>query len=408
MSSMSLSSAMGLFDLTRHLTFTGLILRDVVGGVRLGLFPDQQHLQGAMDWLCRAQDIVGNGGVSGGYSWWDGWQEPYPETTGYIIPTFLEYARWTGNEEYVERARRMADWEIDVQLPTGAVRGGIGVQAQPVVFNAGQVILGWTAMYSRTAEEKYLEAARRAADWLAGIQDEDGRWSRHTFNAIPHAYHSRVAWPMLEVFALTGQAAHREAAERNLRWILSLVAENGWIREMGFTRHEWPYTHTIAYTLRGLFESARLLDGEIVGRIDEVVYRACEQLLMRYECRKRDARGMPAYLAGTFDDRWRPAARYSCLTGNVQLAILFIKLFQHGGDPRFLNAALKLIDQVKAAQSLRAINPGVRGGVAGSYPIWGGYTRFGYPNWAAKFLADALMLSGQVLARLHREAEMSR
>ena len=117
---------------------------------------------------------------------------------------------------------------------------------------------------------------------------------------------------------------------------------------------------------------------------------------------------MPAYLAGTFDDRWRPAARYSCLTGNVQLAILFIKLFQHGGDPRFLNAALKLIDQVKAAQSLRAINPSVRGGVAGSYPIWGGYTRFGYPNWAAKFLADALMLSGQVLARLHREAEMSR
>ncbi len=31
------------------------------------------------------------------------------------------------------------------------------------------------------------------------------------------------------------------------------------------------------------------------------------------------------------------------------------------------------------------------GGIAGSVPIWGGYSRFEYPNWAAKFFADALM-----------------
>jgi len=35
----------------------------------------------------------------------------------------------------------------------------------------------------------------------------------------------------------------------------------------------------------------------------------------------------------------------------------------------------------------------VRGGIAGSWPIWGAYSRFEFPNWAAKFFADALMLN---------------
>jgi hypothetical protein len=34
----------------------------------------------------------------------------------------------------------------------------------------------------------------------------------------------------------------------------------------------------------------------------------------------------------------------------------------------------------------------VRGGIAGSLPIWGDYSRFEYPNWAAKFFADALLM----------------
>jgi hypothetical protein len=34
------------------------------------------------------------------------------------------------------------------------------------------------------------------------------------------------------------------------------------------------------------------------------------------------------------------------------------------------------------------------GAIKGSHPIWGGYDPFRYPNWAAKFFADALMASG--------------
>jgi hypothetical protein len=54
------------------------------------------HLGEAMSWLCRAQDAGGDGGVSRSYALRHmrahgrrGWLASYPETTGYIIPTFL-------------------------------------------------------------------------------------------------------------------------------------------------------------------------------------------------------------------------------------------------------------------------------------------------------------------------------
>ena len=39
-----------------------------------------------------------------------------------------------------------------------------------------------------------------------------------------------------------------------------------------------------------------------------------------------------------------------------------------------------------------AIAEGTHGGIKGSHPVWGGYDPFRYPNWAAKFFADALMM----------------
>ena len=58
---------------------------------------------------------------------------------------------------------------------------------------------------------------------------------------------------------------------------------------------------------------------------------------------------------------------------------------------RWTNSALKLLDQVKTTQSLHSRHDGIRGGVPGSSPVWSWYLRLTYPNWAAKFLADALM-----------------
>jgi hypothetical protein len=69
-----------------------------------------------------------------------------------------------------------------------------------------------------------------------------------------------------------------------------------------------------------------------------------------------------------------------------------MKLYQLTGDERLYKTALKNIEQVKSTQSLTSRNGGIRGAIAGSYPVWGGYIHYGYPNWATKFFADALML----------------
>ena len=84
---------------------------------------DEEHLTAALDWLCRAQDVTGSGGVSAGYHLARGWKPAFPETTGYIIPTFLAAADRFGGKDYRQRAVRMGDWEIDIQLDSGAVRG---------------------------------------------------------------------------------------------------------------------------------------------------------------------------------------------------------------------------------------------------------------------------------------------
>jgi hypothetical protein len=113
---------------------------------------------------------------------------------------------------------------------------------------------------------------------------------------------------------------------------------------------------------------------------------------------------MPKYMYGTFNEAWKSKDTYSCLTGNVQIAIIWLKLFEINGDARFVNSALKIIDQVKAVQVVEGGDPGVRGGIPGSFPIWGHYQRYSYPNWAAKFFADAVMLQESVMSGLEKDA----
>src|SRR5207237_843920 len=126
-----------------------------------------RNVEAAFAWICAAQDARPDGGVAGCYNFIRGWGESYPETTGYIIPTFLHYARTTGDTDAQQRALRMADWETEIQLPTGAVRSGMmNVKLGPAVFNTGQVLFGWVSAYQQSGRERYAGAMRRAGQWL--------------------------------------------------------------------------------------------------------------------------------------------------------------------------------------------------------------------------------------------------
>lgn len=375
------------------------VWRDFRGVSTENLDSDHEHLKEAMEWLCRAQDVTRCGGVSRAYSFEKGWEAPYPETTGYIIPTFIHFSELISDDKFLDRALKMGDWEIEIQLPEGGVRGGSGLNDYPDVFNTGQVILGFVALYRKTKKEKYLKAAKMAADWLVSIQDEDGKWSKYSYKNKAHTYHSRVAWPLLEVFKLTNDDKYKDSAEKQLKWVLSNKKENGWIKEMSFLQEE-PLTHTIAYTIRGLLESSFLLSGDLKEKCYGAAKEVAEKIMIYYDFGKNSSPYVvPKFLPATFDKEWKTSSSYSCLTGDAQMAIVWLKLYKSTGNPRFLSSALKITDQLKSTQLINSSNPGIRGAIAGSYPIWREYKCFSYINWAAKFFADALMLKKELMKR---------
>jgi hypothetical protein len=84
--------------------------------------------------------------------------------------------------------------------------------------------------------------------------------------------------------------------------------------------------------------------------------------------------------------------QWSCLTGDAQTAIVWFRLAEITGDKAFGAAALRMVDYLCSTQNLTSGDPGIRGGIAGSRPIWQEYGKYEFLNWAAKFFADALML----------------
>ena len=95
-------------------------------------------------------------------------------------------------------------------------------------------------------------------------------------------------------------------------------------------------------------------------------------------------------LPGMYDNNWKPDKSFVCLTGNTQVAICFLRYEKIFPDLRLVNASIKLVDYVCNQQ--KKLKNYKLGSVAGSKPLWGKYMKFRYPNWAAKYHADSLIL----------------
>ena len=359
---------------------------DSLRGVATEQQPHAVHLAAAVDWLCRAQDVRDGrpdaGGVSAGWSFEDGWLPSYPETTGYIIETMLAAAHALQRPELVKRAQRMIDWELSIQLPDGAFPGHFGEPgSRPVIFNTGQIMHGLVAGHTQLGRADCLAAAVRAGHWLADQQDDDGCWRRFEHNDTPHVYNTRATWPLLATGLIAGEPRLVQAARRNLDWALTQQSASGWFATNAFVPGRSPFTHTIAYAIRGFLESGVLL-GE--PRYLQAALKA--------------GRGVAAvqradgWLAGTYKDGWVADAGYACLTGVAQMSLNWTRLAQATGAQELRDHARSALAFLKTNQRLDHADPAVLGGIAGSAPIWGDYSRFEYPNWAAKFFADALLM----------------
>ena len=363
------------------------------------------HLAAAIDWLCAAQDASPDGGVARAYSlrpyqfvrgvWYPvGWQPSYPETTGYIIPTFFDSAARLGRDDLRARAIRMADWELTIQRPDGGIPGGLlDHQYPPVVFNTGMVLQGWCRAFEETGEPRFADAVRRAVDFLVAAQDPDGAWRRFsnmTPVGSPKAYDVRVAWAVAQAAAVLEDARAASSARANAEFALTAQHPNGWLDHNGLRPSEdhRPLTHTIAYAAEGLLECGRLL-GE--PRYVDAAAHLADAVL--------PSLGPDGFLPAQFDANWTPVADWSCLTGSAQMALVWLKLHEARSAPRYIEASSRVLRFIQSVQDLDHENAGIRGGIPGSFPMDARYGRYQYLNWAAKFFADALLLDEAHRAR---------
>jgi hypothetical protein len=343
--------------------------------------PVGQHLDGAIDWICFAHALTEDGGISKGYDLLRGrWSPSYPETTGYTVPTLLNAALVLDRPELRALAISLAEYLLRSTTPEGGVAHWANPRSYPIVFDTGQVIFGWLAAFEATRDERYLRAAMRAGNWLISAQHPSGAWRDYQHLDVEKVIDTRVAWALLKLYQHTDQHGYCQAAVRNLEWAKQQQNADGWFRHCAFVEGKDPSTHTLAYTAEGLFECGRLLNG---ARFVKAAHLTADALLVRQHPN--------GALASTYGSGWSETSRSSCLTGNCQMALLWLRFYDLSGETFYLDAARKAIAFVAAAQNLRTSNLNVRGAIAGSYPIYGRYERFKYPNWAAKFFVDALL-----------------
>ena len=320
-----------------------------------------------------------------------GWSAAYPETTGYLIPTLLAGGAAADDPAALERSTALGEWLLGLQQPDGFWHAGTHPpkRPEPSVFNTAQIVDGLCALYRSTAQPRWLDAALRAAAWLARGVDATGTFAAGNYRgAFNPTYYAQVAWPMLEAWRLTEHEPLRAAAERVLAAVLAKRRTNGAFDDWGFAAGKPAFTHTIAYLLRGFLDRGR--------RREPAAGAAAARPALEGLRRRADRAG--GALPGAYDTQWRSAGRFVCLTGNAQLAICFLIADARATDLRYVNAAAKLLDVVCGAQRLRHLVAGMRGAVPGSRPVWGPYMRLRYPNWAAKYHLDALFMLRRRLA----------
>ena len=369
-----------------------VFFKDILG-VNGGVFDDHVHLRAALDWLLVSQAVTGTGGFAAAYSFKDGWLPPYPETTGYIIQTLFDGDAVLGDARLRKAAVEAAVWELEVQLPSGAIQAGYwGTDPQrfwnddqvPAAFNTGQVVLGWNRAFQETGDSRFLEASVRACRFLVDCVDEAGIF-RQGLSPRPtnptRSYYTRVAYAMAWTGRLAGEATFEKVGRRHLDWVLGQLQPDGWFLHAGFDDDDTPLTHTMAYTAEGL-----LYAGELLGEDRYIDASRRHSVAAAHACERRRF-----FLAAHFSSGWKSTDRFSCVPGNAQFATLWLQHGRRDGDLALINTGLKMVEWLKERQTLDNVEPGIRGGLQGAWPIDGGYSVYNYVNWAAKYFVDALL-----------------
>lgn len=258
---------------------------------------------------------------------------PYPEVTGYYIPTLYDWGE-------TEHARQCMRWLLSVQLPDGAFPAPDGA---PYTFDTGQVLRGFCAALPDMPE---IEAPmRRCCDWLLTQVDADGRvrtpstelWGDIASELI----HTYVLPPLARAGEMLGVPLYGETARRALAHYTAA-------KDLApFNR----LSHFHAYAMEAMWE---------LNQLDQLEIGMAE-----VEACQRPDGSVPGY----------PDKPWVCSTGLAQYALIWYRM----GRKSQADRAMRYLERMQ--------NPS--GGFFGSYGTDAAYIPKAEISWAVKYFLDA-------------------
>ncbi|MBR9922018.1 MAG: terpene cyclase/mutase family protein [Bacteroidetes bacterium] len=335
--------------------------------------PYKIHQTAALKWLKKSFEVHDFAGSAAFYSRFrhpfKGWAPPYPETSGYLLETLLKHQ---GEADWIEEAlRKTTQWLCSIQMPSGAFPALYANSGKASVFNSGMILFGLAAMQELSLNPQQKEAIQKGGNWIINQLTPDGFWEE---NNSP-TYYSRVLWALLRCAEWLDLP--KEKLQHSLEKYLDRASTYYTFEKWGFQASDRAFTHTIAYTLRGFWEAGFLLNNVRATSLTEGALERLSESLKTKE------------IAGRYDLHWNGEHRFQCLPGNFQLATLLLRAGKKRQREDFRESGKVLLDNSLKFQKTDPKKE-TCGGLPGSFPIYGSYMRFKYPNWGPKFLLDAV------------------
>lgn len=349
----------------------------------------EKTLRAALSWIARGQAHWGCGGIPAGYNArsrsYDG---PYPETTGYSIPTLLDVSDTLANTEAEDMASRAAEWLASRQMQNGAIRcniepagSGSRAPAQVVVFDCGAILQGFAAMARR--RDRFAAAAQGLATFLVAEQEPDGIWARHLAFKEFGSHNALVAYALIAAGATLDEPDFASAGHRCLDNIRARLRSDGYIEGCEFpgVRRGIAFLHPFVYTIEGFLKAEALAPGH--GYL-EAVLPALEAL--------RDSIMRTGEVPGAFVRQdLSTGFSFTALTAIAQLADVGFKADRLMRGARYAAMSVRLMWFLRGVLSQTLGDNEWIGGLPSSFPIDGEYLPFRVNNWGTKYLIDACL-----------------
>lgn len=248
-----------------------------------------ETVQAAAAWLLnsgiqnpqKTRDIQG-ADVGGSFNAWfnpqtQGYAYIYTEISGYALTTLLYLWQETTDTRYKDSAIRLGEWLLTVQHSTGAFPTALYLTANSHQkpgefhsFDVGMVLNGLVCLYRHVPDERFLQAAIRAADWILHIQQPDGSLAAMvdvisgqikdhpgTWSTQSGPYHAKLAIGLLHLFEVTKKPAYLQATRALCDYSLTRQTPEGQFLTYGDLNGTNLHPH--AYACEGLYVAGAYL-----------------------------------------------------------------------------------------------------------------------------------------------------